>query len=159
MMLGVAVARDLADLAFAAMTGPMYAIYEHRRVPGNAARIEIERARLNEDYAAAAQNPDRAARKAALAAIDAELDGLDATVIIPDTEQFVRTGEDYAGYWARLDDDERRGFLRSGEFSVRFGRADGTQRCELDGYGIWVDTLDDGEDSQAGIPEPGASEN
>jgi DNA invertase Pin-like site-specific DNA recombinase len=143
MMLPVAVARDLASLAFAAMTGPMYGIYEHRRVPGNAARIEIERARLNEDYAAAAQNPDRAARKTALAAIDAELDGLDATEIIPDTEQIVRTGEDYAGYWARLDDDERRGFLRSGEFRVTFGHADGTQRCELDGWGIWVDTLDD----------------
>ena len=158
MMLPVAVARDLANLAFAAMTGPMYAIYEHRRVPGNAARIEIERARLNEDYAAAAQNPDRAARKAALAAIDAELDELDTTVIIPDTEEFVRTGEDYAAYWARLDDEERRAFLRSGEFSVRFGRADGTQRCELDGYGIWVDSLDDGDAGQAAVPEPGTDE-
>ena len=104
---------------------------------------------LNEEYAAAAQNPDRAGRRAALAAIDAQLDELDATEIIPDTEQLTRTGEDYAAYWARLDADGRRGFLRSGEFCVRFGRADGTERCELDRWGIWVDALVGGEDEDA----------
>lgn len=149
-MLPMATARDLADLAFGEMTGLLYAMFERKRVPGNAAELEIRRDELEQREREIANSAmTRAERRAAMAALDAEYEALEATEIIPDTEETLPTGEDYAAYWARLDADGRRGFLRSGEFSVRFGRADGTERRALDGWGIWLDFLDDDEDIAA----------
>jgi DNA invertase Pin-like site-specific DNA recombinase len=149
LILPVTAARALADMAFGQMSdGLLYAIYERRRVPGNAAWLEVRRDELEQREREIANSAmTRAERRAATAELDATFDELDATEIIGDTEELLPTGENYAAYWARLDGDGRRGFLRGGEFSVRFGRADGTQRCELDGFGIWVDALgqDDSE--------------
>jgi hypothetical protein len=146
-MLPVAVARDLADLAFGAMAGAMYRRFRLDRVPGNAARVAIERESLERREREVANSAvPRTERRAALAEIDAQLDALDATEITPDTVALVPTGQDYAQHWAALDADGRRGYLRSGEWSIRFGRADGTERCELDGWGIWLDSLDSDED-------------
>ena len=142
-MLPLDTARALADQAFAAKVGLMYAMYERKRVPGNASQIEVERDRLNQEIALVAQISDRSERRSRTAELEDQLDELDATEVIPDTEQLVPTGEDYATFWARLGADQRRAFLTSGEFRVSFGRADGTEDQELNGWGIWLDHLDE----------------
>jgi hypothetical protein len=150
-MLPVDVARTLADKAFGQMTGsPLYFMYVRTRVAGNAAEIEIERDRLNKDYAVSAQNPDRSARKIQLAAIDERLDELDAMEIIPDDDTLVRRTDypDYAAYWAGSDPATRRSFLRRGEFRITYGMADGTERAAERGYGVWIDHLDPTEENQ-----------
>jgi hypothetical protein len=93
----------------------------------------------------------RSERREATVVLDAEYDALDATPVVADTESLMPVlgadgrGVTVASEWAALDAEGRREFLRSDEFSIRFGSADGTERAELDGYGVWVDSLDTGD--------------
>ena len=139
-MVPVAVARQLADMAFAAQRWPMFAV---TRTPGNAAEVAVRRDELEQrEREIANSDMTRAQRRAAMAELDELFDVLDATEITPDTEELAPTGETYAGYWARLDEAGRHAFLRSGEYAVFLGPADGTETAELDGHGIWLEETD-----------------
>lgn len=149
-MLPVQVARDLADMAFARLSGYLHMRYEMTRVPGNQAEIEIRRDELERTERQIANSTmTRTERRAATAELDAEFEALEATEIIEDRTEMTPTGEDQAAHWARLDAGGRREFLRSGEFSITFGRADGTEQAEQDGWGCWLTALDGAEDEAA----------
>jgi hypothetical protein len=137
-MIPVAVAQKLGDAVFACMTGDDYEIHEVRTVPGNAGVIAAELAKVaaREQQINASGKTFRERQVLIAAEIAPAYERVEAIEPIPDEERRVPTGECIADVYA--DESRRASLLKSGEFLVTFGRADGTEDHAIDGWGIWV---------------------